>query len=148
MNQFVTAVFLTIISSVPLVADEVWHTSFREARDKARELKVPLILNFTGSDWCVWCQKLESELYSDTKFIEAANEKYVAVKLDFPRRKRLPLKLERQNNELQHKFAVRAYPTVIWLEAASGREIYRHNYLQTDAEMYILQLGKLADLNR
>ena len=42
------------------------------------------MLNFSGSDWCIPCQKLKKGLLSNDKFSNYASENLILVNLDFP----------------------------------------------------------------
>jgi protein disulfide-isomerase len=106
-----------------------WRTDYEAARQLAIRQEVPLVVFFTGSDWCVWCAKLEAEFFSSPQFLAAAENDLIAVKVDFPRRKHLPLQLARQNRLLKERFGVKAFPTVLWLEPVSGKVLRRHGYI-------------------
>lgn len=40
-----------------------WLTDFKQAQEQAKKDKKLLLLDFTGSDWCGWCIKLEREVF-------------------------------------------------------------------------------------
>src|SRR3989339_2036693 len=61
-----------------------WHTNYDEAAELAKTKSVPLVLFFTGSDWCTWCTKLEKEALDTKEFARLVGDKFVFVKLDFP----------------------------------------------------------------
>jgi thioredoxin-related protein len=85
---------------------------------KARELSAagnkPIFAFFTGSDWCIWCKRLQHDVFSKPAFIEWANKNVILLELDFPRGKQLSPELAQQNNSLQQTFQVQGYPT-IWM---------------------------------
>ncbi len=105
---------LTISSTYAQNSNLVWTSNVMEAVDKSISEKKPMLLFFTGSDWCGWCKKLQAEVFERPEFAEWATKNVVLVELDFPRRTALSPELQVQNNELQQMFAVRGYPT-IWL---------------------------------
>ena len=41
----------------------VWTMDFDAAVKLAGEKKLPLILNFTGSDWCGWCKLMDKNFW-------------------------------------------------------------------------------------
>jgi thioredoxin-related protein len=43
-----------------------WLTDFSAAKKKAKEENKPILMLFTGSDWCPWCIKWEKEAFSQT----------------------------------------------------------------------------------
>jgi len=74
----------------------------------------PIMANFTGSDWCGWCKRLDKSVFHQPGFDKWADDNVVLLELDFPRRFRLPNAVAQQNRGLQQSFGVRGYPTV-WL---------------------------------
>ncbi len=78
---------------------------------------MPLLLFFTGSDWCGWCIRLQKEVFKTPEFSTWAKSNVVLVELDFPRRSPIAPELQKQNSELQQFFGVRGYPT-IWIANA------------------------------
>ena len=94
----------------------VWHTNYDEALAEAQKDNKPLLLLFTGSDWCTWCMKLEEEALSTEAFSKAASDKFVFVKLDFPSRAAQSHEERRQNRGLKRRFHVRGFPTVLLVD--------------------------------
>jgi thiol-disulfide isomerase/thioredoxin len=62
-----------------------WFLSLEKAEEIASKEHKPIFVNFTGSDWCVWCKKLYNEVFSKPEFIEYAKENLVLLRFDFPR---------------------------------------------------------------
>ncbi|MFY7666178.1 thioredoxin family protein [Flavobacterium sp.] len=91
-----------------------WYTNMEEASTIAVKKKKPLMLFFTGSDWCGWCIKLQKEVFQTPEFKSWAAKNVILVELDFPRRKTLDENIKTQNMNLQKLFNVRGYPTV-WI---------------------------------
>ncbi len=105
---------LTISSTNAQNSNLVWTSNVMEAVDKSVSEQKPMLLFFTGSDWCGWCKKLQAEVFERPEFAEWAAKNVILVELDFPRRSALSPEIQQQNNELQQMFGVRGYPT-IWL---------------------------------
>jgi protein disulfide-isomerase len=94
-----------------------WTMDFDAARKLAAEKKLPLLLNFTGSDWCGWCKLMDKGVYAKPEWKEFAADNVVLVTLDFPRDKTIvPEKYVARNKELQTKFGVRGFPTYVILD--------------------------------
>lgn len=95
-----------------------WTQDYDAALKVAAEKNLPLMLNFTGSDWCGWCKIMDRNVFADHKEWGAyAKDNLMLVTLDFPEDKTIvPAKWVSRNNELKGKFAVRGYPTYIVLE--------------------------------
>ena len=70
--------------------------------------------NFTGSDWCGWCKRLDADVFSKPEFKTWAKKNVVLLEVDFPRQKQIPQKNQQQNFAMQNALQVRGYPTV-WI---------------------------------
>ena len=62
-------------------------------------------------------QITKSCFFSKPEFNSWATKNVILVELDFPRRTKLPAKVEKQNRELAQLFGVRGYPTVWFVTA-------------------------------
>jgi protein disulfide-isomerase len=95
-----------------------WLTDFNAAQAKARAENKPLLVDFTGSDWCPPCILLEKQVFSQSEFAEYAAKNVVLVKIDFPRRKPLPAAEQAKNEALARQYDIRGFPTVLVMDAA------------------------------
>ena len=59
--------------------DSNWKEDFAAAKKQAAREKKDLLLDFTGSDWCGWCIKLDREVFSQERFLEEATKHFVLV---------------------------------------------------------------------
>jgi len=122
MKSLTLAFFaLLVFSAVALTyrnnGDELtWETNFATAVEKAKKQKKKLLINFTGSDWCGWCIKLDQEVFSKEDFITYANKNFVCIKLDFPKRKKLSTEESTQNQKLAVQYKVKGFPTILVLD--------------------------------
>ncbi|MEN9699731.1 MAG: hypothetical protein RLZZ301_929 [Bacteroidota bacterium] len=88
-----------------------WYTDINEATAIAKKENKPMMLFFTGSDWCGWCHRLQNEVFKTPEFEKWASENVVLVELDFPRAVPQTEAIKQQNRNLQQQFGVRGYPT-------------------------------------
>ena len=119
MKNYIIGLLLMAFS-FSVSAQEVWHTDLDKAAAISTKTKKPLLLFFTGSDWCGWCIKLQKEVLHTPEFDAWAKENVVLLELDFPRRVKLDPKMAQQNAELQQAFKVRGYPTVWIVDLVPG----------------------------
>ncbi|GAA3609112.1 thioredoxin family protein [Flavivirga amylovorans] len=109
-------IYIFLISFFTIVfvnAQELtWHTDMSKASEFAMQEKKPLLMFFTGSDWCGWCIRLQKEVFKTDEFKKWANENVVLVELDFPKRTPQDANIKAQNRQLQSIFKVRGYPTI------------------------------------
>ena len=125
---------------------EGWITDFEKAKKKAMNESKTLLLDFSGSDWCSWCIKLDEEVFQTDIWKAYAKEHLVQVLIDFPREKSKQSEvLQRQNNELAKQYAVRGFPTVILLNQ-EGKLIEKTGYQRGGAENYIDHIKALIGI--
>jgi protein disulfide-isomerase len=131
---FASAISLTAqTKEAPAVAEEVqtegakighWTMDFDAAKKIAAEKKIPLLLNFTGSDWCGWCKLMDKGVFAKEAWKKYAGENALLVTLDFPKDKSIvPEKYKSRNSELQKKFGVGGYPTYVILDSDGETKI-------------------------
>jgi protein disulfide-isomerase len=97
--------------------DIVWHTDLNKAIELSKKENKPMMLFFTGSDWCGWCVKLKKEVFSQSEFKQWAQDNVILVEVDFPKTTAQSEELKTQNRMLQQQFAVRGYPTCFFVNA-------------------------------
>ncbi len=125
--------------------EKLWLTDYDQALKVAAAQKRPVLVDFTGSDWCGWCVKLKKEVFNTYEFKRFARENLVCVELDFPRRKRLPRNIQEQNEELKNQYGIRGFPTIIIL-SPQGRVVARTGYREGGATKYVEYLqGLIGD---
>lgn len=121
-----------------------WMTSYEDALNTAKAEKKPILLFFTGSDWCGWCHKLENEVLDTMEFSDSASGKFIFVVVDFPMKKPLDAKLTAQNKELQKKFDVKGFPTIILIDDQQ-HQIGVTGYRPGGAKAYYEHLMKMVN---
>lgn len=95
--------------------DPGWLTDIEAALSLSDESGKPILAQFTGSDWCGWCKKMDAEVFGTAQFRNWARDHVVLLEVDFPRRKhQTPMERER-NQQLQDRFRVSGYPTVVFM---------------------------------
>jgi len=91
-----------------------WLVDLNEAYNLSEKTGLPIMANFTGTDWCGWCIRLKNSVFLTDEFKKWAKKNVILLELDFPRRFKLPDNIAQQNASLQQAFQVRGYPT-IWV---------------------------------
>jgi thioredoxin-related protein len=119
-----------------------WMTDFEMAKKKAVNEGKDLLINFTGSDWCGWCIRLDEEVFSQQVFVSEAPTRFVLVKIDFPRKTSLPSKLKKQNDRLAKDFQIQGFPTII-LADSTGKPYAKTGYQEGGAMAYLQHLAQL-----
>lgn len=100
-----------------------WTTDYPAALKVAAERKLPLFIQFTGSDWCGWCQLMERECLSKPEFLSAMKTQCVLVSVDFPHKTKLPEALQEQNKQLAAQFKKRGGFPAYYLVDSDGKTV-------------------------
>jgi len=120
----------------------VWTQDYQKAIRSAKKYERPILINFTGSDWCHWCKKLKAEVFSRRAFQNYASERLILLEIDFPSHKSQSAKQKEQNQSLSRKYGIKGYPTVI-LADADGKVIAKTGYKEGGADKYVGHLKKI-----
>jgi len=91
-----------------------------QAATAAKKENKLILLNFSGSDWCGPCIKMEKEIFAHAAFEEYAAKNLVLVNADFPRLKknRLNEKQTALNEALADKYnKTGIFPLTLLLDA-------------------------------
>jgi thiol-disulfide isomerase/thioredoxin len=127
-----------------VVAEASWTTDWEAAKAQAAKEGKDLLIDFTGSDWCIWCKRLKGEVFDQAAFRDRAPGSFVLVELDFPQDKSGQSEvLQKQNEKLMEQFGVDGFPT-IYLADEQGRPYAQTGYQQGGAEPYLEHLAELA----
>lgn len=132
------AATLTLFATVR-AAPAGWLTDFEQAQAQAKETGRPILVNFSGSDWCGWCIRLDNEVLQKTEFKSYATNNLVLFEADFPRQTKLPEMIAKQNQALAERFSVQSFPTVLLLDA-EGKLIARTGYIEGGPAVYVAHL--------
>lgn len=120
----------------------IWLTDYEKAIAAAKEKDLPVLINFSGSDWCIWCIKLMEEVFEKEEFVEYAEENLVLLNLDFPRESAQSKEVQAANQALAERFGIKGFPTVILLN--SKEEIIgQTGYREGGPEAYVDHLKKM-----
>ena len=126
-----------------LAAKEGWSEDFAASCKQAAETKKDLLIDFTGSDWCGWCIKLDEEVFSHDEFKDGVKDKFVLVELDYPHNtSKLSKETIKQNEELQKKYSIEGYPTILLCDA-TGKPYAKTGYEQGGPVKYVASLDEL-----
>lgn len=137
-----TLAILACVAAIQLNAAEGWMTDVPKAQAQAKTEKKLVMLDFTGSDWCGWCIRLNKEVFNTPEFTEYAKNNLVLVEVDFPSRKKLSPELKKANAALQKKYGVEGYPTIIVLNG-EGKKVGQLGYMAGGPKAFIAELEKL-----
>jgi|GEM_PF-668856 thioredoxin-related protein len=121
-----------------------WFTDIEAAQAKARNENKILLLDFTGSDWCPWCQKLKKEILDQPEFAEFVNPRIVAAEVDFPHHKQLPEAQRQVNDKLAQVLEIKGFPTVVLVDS-TGRPMGQTGYTAGGPKPFIESLQRIIN---
>jgi thioredoxin-related protein len=119
-----------------------WLTDYKKAQQQAKTDNKLLLLEFTGSDWCGWCIRLDQEVFSKPAFKEYASKNLVLMAADFPRAKPQSASTRKQNEELAAQYQIFGFPTIVVLNG-QGQKIGELSYMPGGPDAFIAELEKL-----
>lgn len=121
-----------------------WTDDFGAAQKTAEKDKKTMLVLFTGSDWCIWCQRLEEQILSKKEFTEEAPKDFVLVFLDFPsdKSKTTPAKMA-ANRALAEKYGIQGFPTILLMDA-KGAVKAQTGFQRLSPAEYVAHLRELA----
>lgn len=142
MKKFLICLLTSIALLQVRAAELPWQTDLPKAQAQAKAEKKLVMLDFTGSDWCGWCIKLNKEVFSTPEFAEYAKKNLVLVEVDFPHKKKQSPELKKANQALQKKYGIEGYPTIIVLDG-DGKKVGELGYMPGGPKPFIAKLEKL-----
>jgi len=129
LNRFSIRMALAVMISTLFVstalAEEGWLVDFEKAKAQAAKEGKPILMEFTGSDWCPPCKALHKNVLTSDVFKQQMPKKFILLKLDNPRdkSKQTPEEIA-QYKKLSAEYNVEGVPTIIVADAA-GKEQHR-----------------------
>ncbi len=119
---------------------QVWF-NYDQAVQASKTSGKPIMLVFSGSDWCGWCVRLKNEVFNTNEFQQWAQENVHAVEVDFPRGHALPQAVAQQNQLLKQQYGahVQSYPTVLFVDSSNQQVIGKAGFVAGGATNWIQQ---------
>jgi protein disulfide-isomerase len=144
MKKTILTLLMSLMAvSLTMGAESLWMHDFEAAKAKAVKEGKPIFINFTGTDWCGWCIKLEKEVFSKKAFQDYAKDNLVLVEVDFPKKKEQTAELKEQNKKLDKEYGVEGYPTLYLLDATGKKLTEDIGYREGGPEAYVEHLKSL-----
>ena len=96
------------------------QNTLSKAKEEAKAAQKYILLNFSGSDWCIPCIQMEKEIFEKDAFHQFAQAKLVFLNADFPRGKKIQPSKEqvKENEALAEQYnAAGTFPLTVLLNA-------------------------------
>lgn len=142
---------LCISIIIPLfLSFATWGTDFEKARQQSLAEHKPILLNFSGSDWCGPCIKMHHDFFDNAAFTNMAEKNIVLVNADFPRQKKNQLSKSQQdqNNRLADKYnPTGSFPLTVLLDE-NGNVLQRWDgYPKISVDEFIATIKKSCNVS-
>lgn len=98
-------------------AQAEWLTDFEAAKRKAAAEHKPILVDFTGSDWCGYCIRMKRDVFDTPEFGAYASEHFVLLEVNLPKDPAFDREQLKRNHRLCDLFDVSAFPTVLVLSS-------------------------------
>ncbi len=106
-------------------AEEGWLVSFEKAKEQAAKEGKPILMEFTGSDWCPPCKALHKNVLVKDVFKKEMPKHFVLLKLDNPSDKgKQTLEEIDQYKKLSKEYKITGVPSIL-LSDTEGKVFYR-----------------------
>jgi thioredoxin-related protein len=140
MRKILVTVFLLAI--VFIVKAQKWESDFDTAKTKSAQEGKNIVLVFSGSDWCIPCEKLEKFIWESEEFMKYSQSHFVMLRADFPKKKANALpKIQQDHNdrlaEIYNKQGL--FPLVLVLDK-QGKILGTTGYKNISPKEYIALL--------
>jgi thioredoxin-related protein len=116
-----------------------WNDNLEKAVEQAKKENKAVLVNFTGSDWCIWCKRLSAEVFQQKEFEEYAKKSLVLVMLDFPKDIQQSQETKEYNNKLAQKYGIQGFPTILLINS-QGNLVAQTGYQPGGAAKYVEHL--------
>ena len=137
--KFTTSLCAAIVAlhGSAFAGGEGWSSDYAGSKKLAADSKKDLLIDFTGSDWCSWCIKLNDEVFKHDEFKTGVKDSFVLVELDYPKDKS-------KLSEAVQKYPVQGFPTILLCDS-EGRPYAATGYEKGGPANYVTHLNELRE---
>ncbi len=124
-------------------ANPAWLTNLDAAKTEAAKEHKYILLNFSGSDWCIPCMRLEKDIFSNDVFTSYAGENLVLLNADFPRnnKNKLSKEQQKQNDALADQYNQQgSFPFTLLLDDKGNKIKVWDGYYKDGADHFVTEI--------
>ncbi len=119
-----------------------WHQELDDALAESKTTGLPVLMLFTGSDWCPPCMALEKNVFGKSAFQTFADEKIVLMKVDKQRRRPPGKRLAEKQDGWMRQYGVSGYPTLLLLDG-DGKLLQKFGYGNQKEDAFIAHVDRM-----
>jgi thioredoxin-like negative regulator of GroEL len=113
-----------------------WLTDYNQAVTKAKQTGKPIFID-CFADWCVWCHRLEKEVYTDSSFLKFSQD-FIPLRIN--------VEDQAEGSRIAEQFQVDSLPSILIIES-DGTLIDRVNGFHVADEL-ISEIQSMWKLNQ
>ena len=132
----------------PTLTPSPWMTNLDNAKQVAKSEHKLILLNFSGSDWCIPCMKLRTDIFNSDAFMQYAKDNLVLLNADFPRKMKDQLTKEQQkeNDALAAKYNPEGrFPFTILLDSNGNKLKVWDGYYSDGPENFVNEITAVKE---
>lgn len=143
----VTFILFTLVLHIQSEAQVFQHAD--SAFSASSEQGKPLLLIFSGSDWCPNCRRLEKSVLNTPEFSNYLKDNIILLKADFPQRKKQEAALKEQNEQLAEQYNPQGlFPTLVLFKPGGNKKSYIGYKNQTPDEFIDILNKQIQNFDR
>lgn len=127
------------------------QSNFEKAMRTAKEKHLLILLNFSGSDWCIPCIQMRTDIFENRVFSAMADSALVLLIADFPRLKKNqpPNDIKKENEALADKYDPEGKFPFTLLLTADGKVIHTWDGIpKKDAAQFAKEIKNICDAGK
>lgn len=143
MYKVVAAAAFMIFSANP-----TWFHNLEDARSLAKKEHKLILLNFSGSDWCIPCISLHKDIFESSAFSRFAGDNLILVNADFPRKKKNQLSADQQriNDALAERYNPEGnFPFTLLLDSDGNKIKTWDGYYKNGVDNFITEIKRYQE---
>ncbi|WP_100934204.1 disulfide reductase DsbH [Candidatus Chlamydia corallus] len=113
--------------------------SYSKALELSKQDHKPICLFFTGSDWCMWCIKMQQQILQTTDFKDFARKHLHMVEVDFPQKNNQSQEQRQKNQELKTQHKVTGFPELVFIDQ-EGKQLARMGFEPGGGAAYVTRV--------
>jgi len=129
------------LSCCPSWALDGWTDRPQAAFEAARESGRPILVLFTGSDWCPHCQLLEEHVLATEAFQAWAKDRVELLVVDLPRQG-IPAAVREERSAFCKRYGVKSFPNVVLIGPDGSKIAAQPGYSRQPADAWIASVGR------
>jgi thioredoxin-related protein len=110
-GPLVLGLLLAVVTTAAY-GNDPWLTSYDKALAAAEETGRPVLVVFTGSDWCQHCRTLERNVLQTDEFLDWAASRVILLMIDLPQ-EGITLEERKARSRICIKYGVKSFPNTV-----------------------------------